>query len=158
MDFPKMSLKLLVNTKDERVLFAEASKDFVAFIFNIFSIPLGTLIGLLGSEQMHLQYTLSSDSDEEDSCDSEEEDHCDSEEEDFSDSAINWRLRNKNVKVASKRGYVKEVVSYMVMVDVWLRRYIWVSHVTVYAVCLVDRNYTRICNNNLLFNVSLHVR
>ncbi|GJZ61623.1 RNA-directed DNA polymerase, eukaryota [Tanacetum coccineum] len=155
MDFPKMSLKLLVNTKDERVLFAEASKDFVAFIFNIFSIPLGTLIGLLGSEQMvgclgklkdsiesfnetYLQHvgstcstgTLSSDSDEEDSCDSEEEDHCDSKEEDFSDSAINWHLRNKNVKVASKKGYVKEVVSYMVMDDLVVKPMSTISSIT----------------------------
>ncbi|PWA75905.1 hypothetical protein CTI12_AA219110 [Artemisia annua] len=168
-----MSLKLLVDTKDERVLSAKANKDFVDFLFNIFSIHLGTLIGLLGSKQMVgclgelkdsidsfdetylqpdiikddlinpktpfngkmllLSYddkpatsntvdrtcttgTFLSDSDEEDSCDYENEDSCDSEE-DSSDSATSCRLRNKIAKVARKRGYVTEVVSYMVMDD-----------------------------------------
>nr|XP_043617668.1 uncharacterized protein LOC122589438 [Erigeron canadensis] len=52
MAFPKLSLKLLVDKKGERVLFAEASKDFVDFFYHIFSLPLGTLIELLGSKNM----------------------------------------------------------------------------------------------------------
>ncbi|KAL8218184.1 hypothetical protein R6Q57_021557 [Mikania cordata] len=47
-----MSLKLLVDKKGPRVLFAEAPKEFVDFLFHIFSLPLGTLIDFLGSEQM----------------------------------------------------------------------------------------------------------
>ncbi|KAJ0897251.1 hypothetical protein HanRHA438_Chr08g0343581 [Helianthus annuus] len=47
-----MSLKLLVDRKGSRVLFAEVPKEFVDFLFHIFSLPLGTLIELLGSKQM----------------------------------------------------------------------------------------------------------
>ncbi|KAK1415603.1 hypothetical protein QVD17_31386 [Tagetes erecta] len=48
----KMSLKLLVDKKAPRVLFAEAPKEFIDFLFHIFSLPLGTLIELLGSKHM----------------------------------------------------------------------------------------------------------
>ncbi|GKD48565.1 hypothetical protein Tco_1277541 [Tanacetum coccineum] len=48
----KMSLKLLVDKSGQKVLFAEANKDFVDFLFHIFSLPLGTLIEFLGSKQM----------------------------------------------------------------------------------------------------------
>ncbi|OMP02645.1 hypothetical protein COLO4_10926 [Corchorus olitorius] len=48
----KVSLKLLVDTKGQRVLFAEASKDFVDFLFNILSLPVGTVIRLLSKQQM----------------------------------------------------------------------------------------------------------
>ncbi|KAI3731074.1 hypothetical protein L1987_62257 [Smallanthus sonchifolius] len=48
-----MSLKLLVHKEGSRVLFAEVPKEFVDFLFHIFSLPLGTLIDqFLGSEQM----------------------------------------------------------------------------------------------------------
>ncbi|KAD2805018.1 hypothetical protein E3N88_38395 [Mikania micrantha] len=47
-----MTLKLLVDKKGSRVLFAEAPKEFVDFLFHIFSLPLGTLIEFLGSDQM----------------------------------------------------------------------------------------------------------
>ncbi|PWA38412.1 hypothetical protein CTI12_AA581560 [Artemisia annua] len=52
MATPKMSLKLLVDKKGQRVLFAEAPKEFVDFIFHIFSLPLGTLIEFIGSKEM----------------------------------------------------------------------------------------------------------
>ncbi|KAF5794796.1 hypothetical protein HanXRQr2_Chr08g0332151 [Helianthus annuus] len=52
MASPKISLKLLVDTKGPRVLFAEVPKEFVDFLFNIFSLPLSTLIEILGSKQM----------------------------------------------------------------------------------------------------------
>ncbi|PWA38452.1 hypothetical protein CTI12_AA581220 [Artemisia annua] len=48
----KMSLKLLVDKSGQKVLFAEANKEFVDFLFHIFSLPLGTLIEFLGSKQM----------------------------------------------------------------------------------------------------------
>nr|GEV67026.1 hypothetical protein [Tanacetum cinerariifolium] len=47
-----MRLKLLVDKKGKRVLFAEATKEFVDFLFHIFSLPLGTLIEYLGSDKM----------------------------------------------------------------------------------------------------------
>ncbi|XP_054788017.1 uncharacterized protein LOC129293915 [Prosopis cineraria] len=48
----KMSLKLLVDTKSERVLFAEASKDFVDFLFNLHRLPIGTVTKLLTKTNM----------------------------------------------------------------------------------------------------------
>ncbi|CAN0897991.1 hypothetical protein LINGRAHAP2_LOCUS19446 [Linum grandiflorum] len=38
----KVSLKLLIDKKTNKVLFAEAGKDFVDFLFTILSFPLGT--------------------------------------------------------------------------------------------------------------------
>ncbi|KAM0029689.1 hypothetical protein Hdeb2414_s0018g00528871 [Helianthus debilis subsp. tardiflorus] len=52
MASPKMSLKLLVDRKGSRVLFAEVPKEFVDILFRIFSLPLGTLIESIGSERM----------------------------------------------------------------------------------------------------------
>ncbi|XP_021975701.2 uncharacterized protein LOC110870994 [Helianthus annuus] len=52
MASPKMSLKLLVDRKGSRVLFAEVPKEFVDILFRIFSLPLGTLIESVGSEWM----------------------------------------------------------------------------------------------------------
>ncbi|CAH1430566.1 unnamed protein product [Lactuca virosa] len=52
MAFPNMVLKLLVQRRTQKVLFAEATKEFVDFLLHIFSLPLGTLIQLRGSNQM----------------------------------------------------------------------------------------------------------
>ncbi|KAL3717840.1 hypothetical protein ACJRO7_003047 [Eucalyptus globulus] len=43
----KVSLKLLVNKSNRTVLFAEAGKDFVDFLFHILALPVGTVIQLL---------------------------------------------------------------------------------------------------------------
>ncbi|TYJ16192.1 hypothetical protein E1A91_A10G233700v1 [Gossypium mustelinum] len=46
-----MSLNLLIDTKGQRVLYAEAGKDFVNFLFNILLLPVGTLLkkeGMVG--------------------------------------------------------------------------------------------------------------
>ncbi|KAL8557720.1 hypothetical protein ACS0TY_004991 [Phlomoides rotata] len=48
----KLRIKLLVDTGGKRVLFAEAGKDCVDFHFFILSLPLSTLICLLGKQQM----------------------------------------------------------------------------------------------------------
>ncbi|GAV77076.1 DUF674 domain-containing protein [Cephalotus follicularis] len=45
-------LKLLIDSKSRRVLFAEASKDFVDFLFNLLSLPVGTVIRLLTKKGM----------------------------------------------------------------------------------------------------------
>ncbi|MBA0841586.1 hypothetical protein Goarm_004071 [Gossypium armourianum] len=47
-----ISLKLLVDSTSQRVLFAESGKEFVDFMFNILSLPVGTVIRLLTKEQM----------------------------------------------------------------------------------------------------------
>ncbi|KAL8515923.1 hypothetical protein ACS0TY_014574 [Phlomoides rotata] len=48
----EMSMKLLIDTCSKRVLFAEAGKDCVDFLFFILSLPLSTLIRLLGKQGM----------------------------------------------------------------------------------------------------------
>ena len=47
-----VSLKLLVDTKGERVLYAEASKIFVDFLFNILLLLVGTVRKLLTKQGM----------------------------------------------------------------------------------------------------------
>ncbi|XP_057781854.1 uncharacterized protein LOC131000102 [Salvia miltiorrhiza] len=50
---PTVSMKLLIDTsKVRRVLFAEAGKDCVDFLFHILSAPLATVISLLREEGM----------------------------------------------------------------------------------------------------------
>ncbi|KAA3456441.1 leucine-rich repeat receptor protein kinase EMS1-like [Gossypium australe] len=48
----ELSSKLLVNVKCQRVLFAEANKDFIDFLFNIMALPIGTIVRLLNKEAM----------------------------------------------------------------------------------------------------------
>jgi hypothetical protein len=52
MATPELSMKLLIDTKARRVLFAEASKDVVDFLFSLLSLPVGTAVKLLGKEAM----------------------------------------------------------------------------------------------------------
>ncbi|KAL7127203.1 hypothetical protein ABFS83_14G239600 [Erythranthe nasuta] len=40
-------LKLLIDTKGKRVLYAEAGKEFADFLFQILSLPLATIVSLL---------------------------------------------------------------------------------------------------------------
>ncbi|KAJ6900458.1 hypothetical protein NC652_026543 [Populus alba x Populus x berolinensis] len=47
MSSSKMSLKLLIDSKHNRVVFAEAGKDFVDFLLSLLALPLGTVIRLL---------------------------------------------------------------------------------------------------------------
>jgi hypothetical protein len=48
----KVSLKLLIDTKNEKVLFAEASKSAIDFLFNLLCLPIGTVVKLLGTNGM----------------------------------------------------------------------------------------------------------
>ncbi|XP_061999483.1 uncharacterized protein LOC133716847 [Rosa rugosa] len=43
----KLTLKLLIDKKEQKVLFAEAGKDFVDFLFSLLSLPLATVAKLL---------------------------------------------------------------------------------------------------------------
>ncbi|CAA0840186.1 Unknown protein [Striga hermonthica] len=47
-----ISLKLLIDTRAKRVLFAEAGKDCVDFLFYILSLPVAKLIDLVGKQGM----------------------------------------------------------------------------------------------------------
>ncbi|GMH13345.1 hypothetical protein Nepgr_015186 [Nepenthes gracilis] len=48
----RVCVKLLIDRHSNKVLFAEGGKDFVDFLFHIFSLPLGTLVALLSKEAM----------------------------------------------------------------------------------------------------------
>ncbi|KAJ8560540.1 hypothetical protein K7X08_022400 [Anisodus acutangulus] len=48
----KLSMKLFIDTNAGKVLFAEAEKDCVDFLFHILSLPLGTLISLIKEKGM----------------------------------------------------------------------------------------------------------
>lgn len=45
-----VSLKLVISTEKSKVLYAEAGKEFVDFLFNILALPVGTFIPLLNQE------------------------------------------------------------------------------------------------------------
>ncbi|KAF7131846.1 hypothetical protein RHSIM_Rhsim09G0159800 [Rhododendron simsii] len=47
-----ITLKLLVDAKHNRLLFAEAGKDFVDFLFTFLSLPAGTIVRLLTAKSM----------------------------------------------------------------------------------------------------------
>ncbi|CAN6345050.1 unnamed protein product [Urochloa humidicola] len=50
---PKISLKLLVETRSKRVLFAEAGKEFVDFVFSLLTLPIGAVAKLVSAGTMH---------------------------------------------------------------------------------------------------------
>ena len=52
MPVSKMSLKLLIDSKHNKVVFAEAGKDFVDFLLNLLALPLGTVIQLITKSAM----------------------------------------------------------------------------------------------------------
>ncbi|PQM39763.1 uncharacterized protein Pyn_00409 [Prunus yedoensis var. nudiflora] len=47
-----VSLKLLIDKKHNKLLFAKAGKDFVDFRFTFLSLPVGTMIRLLSKKRM----------------------------------------------------------------------------------------------------------
>ena len=49
----KISLKLLVDTKTKTVLFAEAGKEFVDFVFSLLTLPIGAVAKLVSAGTMH---------------------------------------------------------------------------------------------------------
>ncbi|KAG8371263.1 hypothetical protein BUALT_Bualt13G0069400 [Buddleja alternifolia] len=49
---PNLSLKLLIDTKGKRVLFAETNKECIDFLFHILSLPVATIISLLKKQGM----------------------------------------------------------------------------------------------------------
>ncbi|XP_058774269.1 uncharacterized protein LOC131648535 [Vicia villosa] len=48
----KVSMKLLIDTKNNKVLFAEASKPVIDFLFNLLCLPIGTVVKLLSANDM----------------------------------------------------------------------------------------------------------
>ncbi|KAL0003019.1 hypothetical protein SO802_016800 [Lithocarpus litseifolius] len=52
MEETNVSLKLLIDTESQRVLFAEADKNFIDFLFHILALPVGTFIALLTKQGM----------------------------------------------------------------------------------------------------------
>ncbi|GJN36278.1 hypothetical protein PR202_gb25123 [Eleusine coracana subsp. coracana] len=47
-----ISLKLLVETKSKKVLFAEAGKEFVDFVFSLLTLPIGAVVKLISAGTM----------------------------------------------------------------------------------------------------------
>ncbi|XP_022139195.1 uncharacterized protein LOC111010165 [Momordica charantia] len=47
-----VSLKLLIDSKEQRVLFSEADKNVIDFLYNLLTLPLGTVIRLLKKQGM----------------------------------------------------------------------------------------------------------
>ncbi|CAO2208959.1 unnamed protein product [Urochloa humidicola] len=47
-----LSMKLLIDTKAQRVLLAEAGKDVVDFLFSLLVLPVGSAVALVGTEDM----------------------------------------------------------------------------------------------------------
>ncbi|XP_008673698.1 uncharacterized protein [Zea mays] len=47
-----LTMKLLIDRKAQRVLFAEASKDVVDFLFSLLVLPIATAVKLIGKEAM----------------------------------------------------------------------------------------------------------
>ena len=47
-----LSMKLLVDTKAQRVLYAEAGKDVVNFLFSLLTLPVGTVVKILSKDAM----------------------------------------------------------------------------------------------------------
>ncbi|GMY08625.1 hypothetical protein FCV25MIE_03864 [Fagus crenata] len=50
MEETNVSLKLLIDTESQKVLFAEAGKEFIDFLFHILALPIGTFISLLKNQ------------------------------------------------------------------------------------------------------------
>ncbi|KAI3748691.1 hypothetical protein L6452_11950 [Arctium lappa] len=101
-----VSLKLLVNKKAQKVLFAEANKEFVDFLFNILSLPVGTVINLLTEHPMckgRMSYILS------------------------------YVTGDGAAKLAGEGGgFVKGVVTYMVMDDLEVKPMSTISSITMF--------------------------
>ncbi|KAL6624817.1 hypothetical protein ACP70R_032138 [Stipagrostis hirtigluma subsp. patula] len=49
----KISLRLLVDAKTKKVLFAEAGKEFVDFVFSLLTLPIGAVVKLISAGTMH---------------------------------------------------------------------------------------------------------
>ncbi|ONM29961.1 uncharacterized protein [Zea mays] len=49
---PTLSMKLLIDRRTQRVLFAEASKDVVDFLFSLLTLPVATAVKLVGKDAL----------------------------------------------------------------------------------------------------------
>lgn len=47
-DSTRMTLKIMVQKSDNKVLFAQAEENFVEFLFSLLDVPLGSVMSLLG--------------------------------------------------------------------------------------------------------------
>lgn len=48
----KVTMKLMIDTNSRRVMFAEAGKECIDFLFNILALPIGSVIRLLTTKGM----------------------------------------------------------------------------------------------------------
>ncbi|MBA0813752.1 hypothetical protein Gohar_027576 [Gossypium harknessii] len=117
-----VSLKLLVDSMSQRVLFAEAGKDFVDFVFNILSFPVGTptanqdtLLKPIASIKAAIVPPLLPTTES-------------------SKSIEIYRCRNtyhrSSCSLHVEGGYVKGVITYMIMDDLVVRPMLSISCIT----------------------------
>ncbi|KAG5533318.1 hypothetical protein RHGRI_027493 [Rhododendron griersonianum] len=97
-----ITLKLLVDTKNNRVLFADAGNDFIDFLFTLLSLPIGTIVRLLTAKSMV-------------GCLGNLYDSVDNLSDTYMQSNQNKEVANTGL--SGEGGYVKGVITYMVMDD-----------------------------------------
>ncbi|CAL9228827.1 unnamed protein product [Arabidopsis halleri] len=55
---PKVSLRLIIDEEKNKVVLAEAGKDFVQVLFSFLTLPMGTIVRLLGKHQVSEPVTV----------------------------------------------------------------------------------------------------
>ncbi|CAN1269337.1 hypothetical protein LINPERPRIM_LOCUS13546 [Linum perenne] len=115
----KVTLKLLIDKKSNKVLFAEAGKEFVDFLFSILSLPLGTVIRLLSMDKMvgclgNLYQSI------------EELGDTFIQQSTSKDIVLNPKVQNQK----NEGGFVKGVVTYMVMDNLEVKPMSTISSIT----------------------------
>ncbi|PSS32603.1 Mitochondrial distribution and morphology protein [Actinidia chinensis var. chinensis] len=141
-----VSLKLLIDTKSSRVLYAEAGKDFVDFLFSLLHLPVGTVIRLLIKDSMvgslgdlyesieNLSETYWQPNQNKDSLLKPQTPSCASGvpkllPSDISTGEVIYTFSTNEVS-AGKGGFVQGVVTYMVMDDLVVKPMSGISGIT----------------------------
>ncbi|KAJ0093166.1 hypothetical protein Patl1_27075 [Pistacia atlantica] len=104
----KVKLKLLVDKEAKIVLFAEAGKEFADFLFYLLSLPAGTIVRLLEKKNMCERKMTN--------------------EVPYVNASSN--PTGKSTTVVAERGFVKAVVTYMIMDNLELKPMSTISSIT----------------------------
>ncbi|KAJ1436387.1 hypothetical protein SESBI_04421 [Sesbania bispinosa] len=97
----KVTLKLLIDTKNQKVLFAEASKAVIDFLFNLLRLLVGTVVRLLSKNGMVMATEV---------------------------RYVGKKVAEENISI--KSGFVKEIVTFMVMDDLVVEPMSTISSIT----------------------------
>ncbi|KAI4373014.1 hypothetical protein MLD38_011185 [Melastoma candidum] len=133
-----LSLKILIDKQYKKVLFAEAGKDFVDFLFHIMTLPVGAVVRLLKANCMtyyRFGVEITGGKGIYHTCCPNFADFttatCPKCHRDMIREAI--LLEEQQVKAGNTKssGYVKEVLTYMVMDDLEVKPMLTLSSITV---------------------------